>query len=100
LIILSKINRLTRGAIDAYPGPSGKFLVMNSDILCNLNFKKFYEEHVKSKNRVSVAICSRESVIDFGVLKYDADHYLTEFHEKRCIILMSAWGLLSQPFGG
>lgn len=58
------------------------FLVMNSDVLCNLNLKKFYEEHVKSKSQVSVAVCSRESVIDFGILKYDADYYLTEFHEK------------------
>ena len=58
------------------------FLVMNSDILCNLNFKKFYREHVKSKSQVSVAACSRELVIDFGVLKYNADCFLTEFHEK------------------
>lgn len=58
------------------------FLVMNSDILCNLNFKKFYEEHVKSKNQVSVAACLRKSVVDFGVLKYNSDYYLTEFHEK------------------
>lgn len=58
------------------------FLVMNSDILCDLNFRMFYEEHVKEKSRVSVAVCSRESVIDFGVLKYDRDSYLTEFHEK------------------
>ncbi|TAM37172.1 nucleotidyltransferase family protein [bacterium] len=58
------------------------FLVMNSDILCDLNFKRFYDEHVKNKDQISVAACSRESVIDFGVLKYDSDHYLTEFHEK------------------
>ncbi len=72
----------TVGPLTLIPDLPENFLVMNSDILCNLNFKKFYEEHVKSKNRVSIAICSRESVIDFGVLKYDADHYLTEFHEK------------------
>lgn len=58
------------------------FLVMNSDVLCNLNFKKFFMEHVKSKSQISVAACSRNSVIDFGVLKYDAKHYLKEFHEK------------------
>lgn len=58
------------------------FLVMNSDVLCGLDFRKFYDEHVKNKGQVSVAACSRKSVIDFGVLKYNADHYLTEFQEK------------------
>lgn len=58
------------------------FLVMNSDILCNLNFKKFYDEHVKSKDLISVAACSRETVVDFGILKYDDNYHLTEFHEK------------------
>lgn len=58
------------------------FLVMNSDILCDLNLKEFYDEHRKKKSSISVAACSRESVIDFGVLKYDADSYLTEFYEK------------------
>lgn len=58
------------------------FLVMNSDILCNLDFKRFLIEHVKSKSQVTVAACSRKLVIDFGVLKYGADHCLTEFNEK------------------
>lgn len=58
------------------------FLVMNSDILCNLNFKSFFEEHVRSKSPISVAACSRKTVIDFGVLKYDSNNRLTEFHEK------------------
>ena len=58
------------------------FLVMNSDVLCDLDLKKFYDEHVKNKDHISVAACSRESVIDFGVLKYDSNGYLTEFHEK------------------
>ncbi|MDD4894967.1 MAG: sugar phosphate nucleotidyltransferase [Candidatus Omnitrophica bacterium] len=58
------------------------FLVMNADILCNLNFKEFYKGHVKRGSLISVAACSRDSVIDFGVLKYDRGHCLTEFREK------------------
>lgn len=58
------------------------FLVMNADVLCNLDFRKFYAEHLKSKADVSVASCPRKSMIDFGVLKYDRNHYLTQFREK------------------
>ena len=58
------------------------FLVMNSDVLCNLDFKKFFREHVSSRGQVSVAACQRDSLVDFGVLKYDARNYLTEFYEK------------------
>jgi len=58
------------------------FLVMNADVLCDLDFQKFYKEHVKRKNSISVAACSRTSEIDFGILKYSSDHYLTEFSEK------------------
>ena len=58
------------------------FLVMNSDVLCDLDYKKFYREHVKSGSPISVAVCLRKSVIDFGILKYDARNYLMEFHEK------------------
>lgn len=58
------------------------FLVMNSDVLSNIDFKKFHDNHVKRKSYISVAVCSRRSVIDFGVVKYDANNYLTEFCEK------------------
>lgn len=58
------------------------FLVMNSDILCDLDYKNFYDQHVNKKNLASVAVCSRKSVIDFGILKCDANNLLTEFYEK------------------
>ena len=58
------------------------FLVMNSDVLCNLDFKKFFKEHVRTKSQISVAACQRDSVVDFGVLKYDSNNYLSEFYEK------------------
>lgn len=58
------------------------FLVMNSDVLCNLNLKEFYQEHVKNQRKISVAACSRELTIDFGVMEYDSGHCLTGFNEK------------------
>lgn len=58
------------------------FLVMNSDVLSNLDFKKFFKVHVNKNSQVSVAACQRNSIVDFGVLKYDSNNYLTGFHEK------------------
>lgn len=58
------------------------FLVMNSDVLCNLDFKKFFKDHLRTRSQVSVAACQRDSVVDFGVLKYDSNNYLSEFYEK------------------
>ena len=74
---LSTIGPLT--LIDDLPE---NFLVMNGDILCNLDYRAFFESHVKSGNRLSVSAYRRQLKIDFGVLRYDTEGHLTEFQEK------------------
>lgn len=58
------------------------FLFMNGDILCDLDYRAFYEAHVQSGSRVSVSGYRRNVKIDFGVLQYDAQGQLTQFQEK------------------
>jgi NDP-sugar pyrophosphorylase family protein len=58
------------------------FLVMNGDILCDLNYKDFFNQHVDSKAQISVSTFKREVKVDFGVLKYGPDKLLKEFQEK------------------
>lgn len=58
------------------------FLVMNGDILCDLNYKMFFEQHVASGADVSVSAFKRDVKVDFGVLEYDAQNRLTSFREK------------------
>lgn len=58
------------------------FLVMNGDILCDLNYGDFFDSHIASNAQVSVSVYKRESIIDFGVIKYDENMVLREFHEK------------------
>jgi NDP-mannose synthase len=58
------------------------FLVMNGDILCDLNYRRFFEGHVSESAQVSVAAFRREVKIDFGVLRYDKLGSLTSFQEK------------------
>lgn len=58
------------------------FLVMNGDILCNLDYKKFYDEHLQTQSAISVSAYRRQVKIDFGVLRYDEAGNLTDFDEK------------------
>jgi len=74
---LSTIGPLT--LIDDLPE---NFLVMNGDILCDLNYKTFFDAHVDANSRISVSAFRREVKIDFGVLRYDEDGRLNEFQEK------------------
>lgn len=74
---LSTIGPLT--LIDDLPA---NFLVMNGDILCNLQYDKFFEEHLRAGADVSVSVYKRNTKIDFGVMKYDEDMVLREFIEK------------------
>lgn len=58
------------------------FLVMNGDILCDLDYRKFFQAHVDSKSQISVSSYRRQVKIDFGVLQHDGRGRLTEFKEK------------------
>ena len=74
---LSTIGPLT--LIDNLPD---NFLVMNGDILCDIDYGKFFKAHVAANADVSVSVFKREVKIDFGVLNYDENMVLREFKEK------------------
>jgi len=74
---LSTIGPLT--LIDDLPK---NFLVMNGDILCDLDYRSFFDSHVEQSDDVSVAVYRRDVQIDFGVLRYNAAYELKEFQEK------------------
>jgi len=77
---LSTIGPLT--LIDDLPE---NFLVMNGDILCNIDYRAFFDAHMQSGSQISVSAYKREVKIDFGVLRYNEDHQLTAFEEKPTI---------------
>ena len=74
---LSTIGPLT--LIDDLPE---SFLVMNGDILCDLDYRAFFETHVDTRGEISVSAFRRHVKIDFGVLRYDASGRLESFQEK------------------
>ena len=58
------------------------FLVMNGDILTDLNFSEFYQQHVIENCLFSISAHLREELIDYGVLETDASGTLIGFQEK------------------
>ncbi len=58
------------------------FLVMNGDILTDLSFSDFYEEHVNKNNIFTISSHVREQKIDYGVLEIDLNGQLSKFIEK------------------
>lgn len=58
------------------------FLVMNGDVLTDLDFEKFYDEHEKSNNIFTVSAYCRDQKVDYGVLEIGEDGKLTDFIEK------------------
>ncbi|HNW99338.1 MAG TPA: sugar phosphate nucleotidyltransferase [Bacteroidales bacterium] len=47
------------------------FLVMNGDLLTDLDFKKLFLNHIKSKAQLTVSTYKRKVKIDFGVIEVD-----------------------------
>lgn len=58
------------------------FLVMNGDLLCNLDYRDFFNHHIASKNDVTVSTFKREINSDFGVLTLGEHNHVTTFQEK------------------
>jgi NDP-sugar pyrophosphorylase family protein len=58
------------------------FLVMNGDVLTDLAFDRFLDEHRDGKQLFTISAAAREQTIDYGVLQMGADGYLAGFEEK------------------
>lgn len=58
------------------------FLVLNGDILTDLNFLKFFNQHTKLNKIFSIAAKKRKNQVDYGVLKVNNKKMLIDFKEK------------------
>ena len=58
------------------------FLVMNGDVLTDLDFGTFHDEHVSSNNIFTISSYERSQKVDYGVLVSDENNILQDFHEK------------------
>jgi NDP-sugar pyrophosphorylase family protein len=58
------------------------FLVMNGDILTDLNYGEFFDNHVQNSNIFTISAYQREVKSEFGVLELNDDNTLVGFQEK------------------
>jgi len=73
----------TVAPIKLVKGLPENFFVMNGDLMTDLDFKKFYNNHLENKTLVTIAIYKRTSKIDFGVIDVDkVNNVVKGFKEK------------------
>ena len=72
----------TIGPLTLLPDLPENFLVMNGDVLCDLDFAGFYRAHCEAGTDITVSVCPREQLVNYGVLKFEPEGRITEFVEK------------------
>lgn len=59
----------TMGPLKLIQDLPDNFLVMNGDILTDLNYAEFYDNHVQQNNIFTISSYLREQLVDYGVLE-------------------------------
>lgn len=72
----------TMGPLKLIKDLPDNFLVMNGDILTDLDFDAFYNQHINEMNLFTISSHHREEVSEYGVLEYSENNILSGFYEK------------------
>jgi NDP-mannose synthase len=72
----------TMAPLRLIPDLPDDFLVMNGDVLTDLDFGRFLDEHSGEGRLFTISAAAREQAIDYGVLQPGPDGYLSGFEEK------------------
>ena len=83
----------TMGPLKLVKDLPDNFLIMNGDILTDLNFSIFFENHCKNKNIFTISSSQREQKSEYGVLGLNDDLKLTKFQEKPKLIYNVSMGV-------
>jgi NDP-mannose synthase len=72
----------TMGPLNLIKDLPEDFLVMNGDVLTDLNYSNFFDEHIEKKNLFTISSYEREHVDNYGVLEVGENNVLHSFREK------------------
>ena len=78
---LEKKPLSTMGPLKIINDLPDNFLVMNGDILTNLDFRKFYSDHIKHNKIFTISSFDRKELVDYGVLE-TKNEILMKLEEK------------------
>ncbi len=82
----------TMGPLRLIPDLPEDFLVMNGDILTDLDYRGFFEGHVRDRNIFTISSYRREIKTDYGVLDVKGER-LCGFREKPVISYEVSMGI-------
>jgi NDP-sugar pyrophosphorylase family protein len=72
----------TMGPLSLIKDLPENFLVMNGDILSDIHYGDFFDNHVKRSELFTISSYVREQINLYGVLEKDESNKLIGFHEK------------------
>lgn len=72
----------TMGPLSLINDLPDNFLIMNGDILTNLNFSEFYNDHIKRMSSFTIGAYKRLDKVEYGVLHKNKKSELIKFEEK------------------
>jgi NDP-sugar pyrophosphorylase family protein len=72
----------TAGPVSMIDGLEENFLVINGDILSTIDYRDFYDYHIKKDALLSIAVGIKEVKVSLGVLELDKENRITDFREK------------------
>lgn len=72
----------TMGPLKLIPDLPGNFLVMNGDVLTDLDFARFFDDHCQSGRIFTISSYQRTDISEYGVLETNGEGVLTNFIEK------------------
>lgn len=72
----------TAGPLGLLTGLPENFLVMNGDILTDIDYSDFWQNHIESNAIATIATCFKEVPISLGVLDISESGQLTGYTEK------------------
>jgi len=75
----------TAGPLAAIPDLDEHFLVLNGDLLTDMDFRRLHARHRDSGALLTVGRYRVEHRVDLGVIRTDADGFLTAYDEKPVI---------------
>jgi len=81
-VIIRQLAHFAMGPLSLINDLPDHFLVMNGDILTDLDFGLFYNNHVNADTIFTISSYVREHINLYGVLDVNDDGELTAFREK------------------
>ncbi len=73
----------TAGPLAMMPDLEDDFLVMNSDDLTDLNYRDFFNSHLRDESAaITIAMYTKHHKVSLGVLEVDANNQLIDYTEK------------------